>query len=292
MTRHGLLAALLYACSCSEAPSTPSSTPDASAGSPLFAAGAGGATADGTSGTAAGGAGGLAGAQATGSGGNATGGAGGTLIDDSKAGNTSLGGAAGNQSGGGAAGGTAPQAGGGSAGSGDNSANFELTSSELIAGGAFPSTNTCAGNGTSPALAWTAGPPGTKSYAITFFDTTLVEQGNANGYHWVIWDIPATTRALPAALPAGAALSTPVTAKQSSPANPFDGFPANAYFGPCPNAIGQTNNTDSYAFTIYALSVDTLTGNSSSVKSVAAAILATTPLAAAQLGGTSNAKPD
>jgi Raf kinase inhibitor-like YbhB/YbcL family protein len=159
-------------------------------------------------------------------------------------------------------------------------------------GAMFPVEATCAGKGTSPALAWTPGPPGTKSYAITLFDTTLVAQGNANGYHWVIWDIPPTTLALPAALPAGATLSAPITAKQSSPANGFDKFPANAYFGPCPNAVGQTNNTDSYAFTIYALGVDTLTGNLSGVKNVDAAIQSASPLASAKLTGTSNAKPD
>jgi Raf kinase inhibitor-like YbhB/YbcL family protein len=181
---------------------------------------------------------------------------------------------------------------GGGGGSGGNSGAFALTSSDLASGSMFSPVNTCAGKGSSPALAWTAGPAGTKSYAITFFDTTLVGQGNANGYHWVIWDIPATTLALPAALPAGASLSTPVMAKQSSPANPFDNYPANAYFGPCPNAVGQGDNTDTYAFTIYALGVEALTGNLSGVKNVDVAIQAATPLASAKLAGTSSAKPD
>lgn len=185
---------------------------------------------------------------------------------------------------------------GGSGASGQNAggagAGFVLSSAELAEGASFADALTCAGQGRSPALAWTAGPPGTKSYAITFFDETLVGQGNANGYHWVIWDISAATSALPQGLPAGATLSTPVVAKQLSPANPFDQLPANAYFGPCPNALGNTNNTDSYAFTIYALGVEQLSGTLTSVKNVQSAIDAASPLAMSALRGSSSAKPD
>ena len=127
---------------------------------------------------------------------------------------------------------------------------------------------------------------------MTFLDETLTAKGNANGYHWVIWDIPAATLGLPQNLPAGATLTTPVTAKQFSPANGFDNLPANAYFGPCPNAIGNTTNTDTYAFTLYALSVEQLTGNLNGVKNIEAAIKASTPLATSALHGTSMAKPN
>jgi Raf kinase inhibitor-like YbhB/YbcL family protein len=159
-------------------------------------------------------------------------------------------------------------------------------------GATFGDPFTCAGVGRSPALSWTAGPAGTKSYAITFLDETLVAANNPNGYHYVIWDIPASTLALPGNLPSGATLTAPVTAKQFSPANPFDGLPANTYFGPCPNAGGNTNSTDTYAFTIYALSVETLTGSLNGVKNVESAIKATTPLATAKLSGKSSAKPN
>jgi Raf kinase inhibitor-like YbhB/YbcL family protein len=169
---------------------------------------------------------------------------------------------------------------------------FVLSSSQHAEGAMFADALTCAGAGISPALAWTAGPAGTKSYALTFFDTTLVSAGNANGYHWVLWDLPASTLALPGDLPSGATLTTPITARQLSPANPFDGLPKDTYFGPCPNAIGSTNNTDGYAFTIYALDVQQLSGDLSSVKNVAAAIEAAGPLASAKLSGTSSARPD
>jgi hypothetical protein len=69
-------------------------------------------------------------------------------------------------------------------------------------------------------------------------------------------------------------------------------LPKDTYFGPCPNAIGSTSNTDGYAFTLYALDVAQLSGQLSSVKNVAAAIEAAQPLASTKLSGTSSAKPD
>lgn len=191
-----------------------------------------------------------------------------------------------------AGGGAAGLAGTAGASGSAGSPPFALTSSEHEEGAAFADEFTCAGAGVSPPLTWTPGPAGTKSYAVTFFDTTLVSAGNVNGYHWVLWDLPASTLSLPKNLPSGATLTTPVSARQLSPANPFDGLPKDTYFGPCPNAIGSTSNTDGYAFTLYALDVAQLSGELSSVKNVAAAIEAAQPLASNKLSGTSSAKPD
>ena len=223
--------------------------------------------------------------------GTSTGGAAGAA--GGSAGSASTGGMSGGS--GGAAGNPGAGSHGGGAGSGGGSgggAPFELTSSEHAEGAVFADALTCAGVGRSPALAWTAGPAGTKSYAITFLDETLTAKGNANGYHYVIWDIPVGILALPQNLPSGASLTTPVVAKQLSPANGFDNLPANTYFGPCPNAIGNTTNTDTYAFTLYALPVERLTGTLTSVKSVETAIKAANPLAMTALHGTSMAKPN
>jgi Raf kinase inhibitor-like YbhB/YbcL family protein len=207
-----------------------------------------------------------------------------------------LGNAAGSSNGGGGSGtggstgGSSTAGGGGSSSGGSGSGTFAITSSAHAEGAVFADTFTCAGEGTSPPLAWTAGPGGTKSYAITFFDTTLVDMNSALGYHWVMWDIPAGTLALPAKLPSGANLTTPVVAKQMAPVNPFDGWPKDTFFGPCPNANGNGTTTDTYAFTIYALSVEHLTGDLTSVKNVETAIKASTPLATAKLTGKSSAK--
>ncbi len=225
--------------------------------------------------------------------GTPTSGAGGTAPAAGSAGSASMGGSA---AGSGGAGGSLGAGGhGGTSGSGGGSGGggpFKLTSSEHVEGAVFADALTCAGVGRSPALAWTAGPTGTKSYAITFLDETLTATGNANGYHYVIWDIPASTLALPQNLPSGASLTTPVVAKQLSPANGFDKLPANTYFGPCPNAVGNTTNTDTYAFTLYALPVEQLTGTLTSVKNIEIAIKAANPLATTALHGTSMAKPN
>lgn len=242
----------------------------ANGGSATVGGGAGSATAGSSTGS---GAGGLA---------VAGGGGGGVAGADSTAGTNAGGGGSGS-------GGAAGAAGSGGAGGGGA---FALTSSEHSEGAEFADAFTCAGEGRSPALSWSAGPPATKSYAITFFDQSLLAMSSPNAYHWVIWDIPASTLSLPADLPSGATLTSPVAAKQSSPQNPFDQLPANSYFGPCPNALGNTDDEHTYAFTIHALGVETLNGSLSSVQSVDAAIQAATPLATAKLSGKSSARPD
>lgn len=208
------------------------------------------------------------------------------------AGSASMGGTAAGSGGAGGSLGAGGHAGSGGSGGNGGGGPFKLTSSEHAEGAVFADALTCAGVGRSPALTWTPGPAGTKSYAITFLDETLTAKGNANGYHYVIWDIPASTLALPQNLPSGASLTTPVVAKQLSPANGFDNLPANTYFGPCPNAIGNTANTDTYAFTLYALPVEQLTGTLTSVKTIETAIKAANPLAMTALHGTSMAKPN
>jgi Raf kinase inhibitor-like YbhB/YbcL family protein len=278
-------ALLLTHCSGDDPPSQ-----DGMAGSAMTGAGTSSAGASTTqAGTGQVGSGGAAGSQSgagvAGSAVAASGtGTGGTL--GGAAGSSNAGGGSGSGTAGSSTGGSGGSSGGGSSTSG----TFAITSSAHAEGAVFADTFTCAGEGTSPPLAWTAGPAGTKSYAITFFDTTLVDMNSALGYHWVMWDIPAGTLALPAKLPSGASLTTPVVAKQMAPANPFDGWPKDTFFGPCPNANGNGNNTDTYAFTIYALSVEHLTGDLTSVKNVEAAIKASTPLATAKLTGKSSAK--
>jgi Raf kinase inhibitor-like YbhB/YbcL family protein len=108
---------------------------------------------------------------------------------------------------------------------------------------------TCAAAGfegsLSPELSWTAGPAGTKSYAITFIDVFLTEKQPPDelGYHWVIYDIPASTLSLPEEFKDAASIG----ASQNR-----------AYLGPCPNFGGGTAE-HSYEFKLYALASETLT---------------------------------
>jgi Raf kinase inhibitor-like YbhB/YbcL family protein len=217
------------------------------------AGGAGGSGPGGTAGGAAGGAGGSGpGGSAAGSGGKAGGSAGGT--------------------GGGSKGGT----GGGSADA------LTLTSSAFVMNGMIPTASTCAsGNqGALPDLTWTVGPAATMSYAVVLTDLTnsLV--------HWVIWDIPAGTHMLPAALANTAMFTTPPELAGAKQKN-FQS--ANAgYYGPCPS--GQTHT---YQFMVHAVDVATLPSVSGSGQTLTAnlkTMILSHSIAMGELSGTSNAK--
>jgi Raf kinase inhibitor-like YbhB/YbcL family protein len=89
----------------------------------------------------------------------------------------------------------------------------------------------------SPPLAWSAGPAGTQSYAVTLARAATV--------HWVVWDMPAATRGLAAGLTEVAEPPVPAGSKQL----------AGGYFGPCP----QGGRVD-YVIAVHALDVAKLPG--------------------------------
>src|SRR6266550_2433228 len=65
-----------------------------------------------------------------------------------------------------------------------------LTSSALSAG-SWPSADTCDGSDGVPDLHWTAGPAGTRSYALQLFD---VDAPNGGFMHWMLANEPASLR--------------------------------------------------------------------------------------------------
>lgn len=238
------------------------------------------------------------GGAATGGGGGATAGSssggGGASSGGSAAGGSSSGGASGGTGGnaagsGGASGGTGGASGGaagssgagGSGGTGGGGA-FALTSTDLMNGANFLDKNTCNGKAfgddESPALAWTDPPAGTKSFALTFIDVTLTANNPSNplGHHWMAYNIPAATRALPGDLPDGTTLTTPVALKQVP----------QGYLGPCPGGM-----MDTYEFTLYALSVETLDpGAGNALTKAMVDKVKAVSLGTAVLSGKSNAK--
>jgi len=289
---------MLLACSSENTPGGGSGN----GGAPAGGSGTGGATtAQGGSGTGGSGTGGAPGAGGSGTGGSGTGGAttaqGGSGTGGSgTGGTTSAGGASGSSNGGSNAGaggakggaggasgggGTTAGAGGASGGSG-GATGFSLTSPNHAEGAKFASKYTCADKGFNgsimPKLDWTDGPSGTKSYAITFIDTTLSKGGGSMadlGYHWEIHNIPATTHSLPEAL--SGTQVTALGAKQNR-----------EFLGPCPGA----NMNHNYEFTIYALSTEmiTITGSGTGAVKDAEMKLEANNLAKAKLKGTSDAK--
>lgn len=200
----------------------------------------GGAGSPGAGGTAAGGSPAGGGSTAA-EGGAAAGGAasGGTATGGAAAGGTAAGGAA---VGGTAAGGMGANAGGMGAGGMTEAGALVLTAPWMHVEECSKSNrDACAdiplayrrpkigGPDNVPTLSWTAGPSGTKSYALTFYDTKPPDI-----VHWAAWNIPAETTSYGAG-------NTPPAAKKASFDNPEWAGP-----GSCSNV---------YELTVYALSV-------------------------------------
>lgn len=130
---------------------------------------------------------------------------------------------------------------------------FDLRSPTIPPGATFPYAQRfegfgCRGGNRSPALAWKDTPQGTRSFALTLYDPDAPT--GAGWWHWVLVDLPATTRGLPAGAgdPAGTAL--PAGARQLR-----NDFGSLGYGGPCPPAGSPPHH---YVFTVYALKVDQL----------------------------------
>lgn len=128
-----------------------------------------------------------------------------------------------------------------------------LISSDLRAWRKIPNANVfngmdCTGNNVSPALQWSGAPAGTKSYAITAYDPDAPT--GSGWWHWVVYNIPATTTRLSAG--AGDAK------KNLLPAGAVQGntdFGSPGYGGPCPPKGEKPHR---YIFTVYALNTDKL----------------------------------
>lgn len=81
---------------------------------------------------------------------------------------------------------------------------FTLSSNDITDGGVLPDSQVQAKGNTSPHLAWSGAPEGTKSYAVTVYDP---DAPTGSGFwHWTVANIPADVTELPTGgpVPAGA----------------------------------------------------------------------------------------
>lgn len=115
---------------------------------------------------------------------------------------------------------------------------MELKSSAFQPGAMIPAKYTCDGEDISTPLNWSDPPAGTKSFALISDDP---DAPVGTWVHWVMWNIPASTRALEENLPKKASL--PNKAKQGT-----TDFRRIGYGGPCP-----PSGTHRYFFKLYAL---------------------------------------
>ncbi len=76
--------------------------------------------------------------------------------------------------------------------------NMQLKSSAFQNGGAIPSKHTGESDDVSPALAWSAAPDGTQSFAVVCHDpdAPLIKNGTYGFVHWVLYNLPASVTSL------------------------------------------------------------------------------------------------
>ena len=106
----------------------------------------------------------------------------------------------------------------------------------------------CEGENISPALTWRGAPAGTKSFAVTVYDPDAPT--GSGWWHWVVYNLPATT----SSLLAGAGDPT----KKQLPAGAVQGrtdFGTPGFGGACPPPGDKPHR---YIFNLYALKADKL----------------------------------
>lgn len=121
---------------------------------------------------------------------------------------------------------------------------LSITSPEFQNGGSIPAIHTCDGANTSPALSWTGVPDRARGLVLIVDDPDAPDPAapQRTWVHWLLYNIPAKLKGLPAGLRADA---LPEGARAG-----LNDWKAPNYGGPCP-PIGRHR----YFFKLYALDV-------------------------------------
>ncbi|MFF5718141.1 YbhB/YbcL family Raf kinase inhibitor-like protein [Streptomyces buecherae] len=160
---------------------------------------------------------------------------------------------------------------------------FTLTSAAFADGGVIPKVHECTSGGgsdpgkrnESPPLAWSGAPTAARSYAIVMRDVD-----NSNLIHWVIYDIPASTTALPQNVDHAYRPSTPAGARQVYYRGSASLY---GYQGPC-----SPSTVNTYDFVVHALDQASLTSlNANSSTRTAAREIAAASIGSARITGES-----
>ena len=118
----------------------------------------------------------------------------------------------------------------------------KLTSAEFSENGSIPSVHTCEGKDTSPSLAWSGLPEGTKSLVLIVDDPDAPDPAapRMTWVHWVLYNIPADAAGLAEGVAPG---DLPADTKEG-----LNDWKLTGYGGPCP-PIGRHR----YFHKLYAL---------------------------------------
>jgi len=147
---------------------------------------------------------------------------------------------------------------------------ISISSDAFNNGSSLPVEYTCDGEDRSPALSWDTVPAGTHSIAL------IVDDPDAPGktwIHWVIYNIPANTTGLPAAVPKNKTLD-------DGSLQGTNDFGRIGYDGPCP----PPGKPHRYFFKVYALDT-TLSLKSGAIKSQLEAAMSEHILAQGEMVG-------
>jgi Raf kinase inhibitor-like YbhB/YbcL family protein len=123
-----------------------------------------------------------------------------------------------------------------------SAAPLHVASSAFKPNGKLPEVFTQNGKNISPPISWSAGPKGTQSYVLLIEDMGVKRPDPIS--HWVIYDIPATAKSLPQAVPTEAKPAKPEGALQA-----LNIRKATGYLGPKP-PMGVEHP---YHFEVFAL---------------------------------------
>ena len=122
---------------------------------------------------------------------------------------------------------------------GGRAMSFAVKTTAFVGGAGIPKKYTCDGTDISPALAWNDAPAGTQSFALIADDP---DAPVGTWTHWIIWNIPAETMALPESVPkVGESGDGALQGKND--------FKRIGYGGPCP----PPGKPHRYFFKLYAL---------------------------------------
>ena len=121
---------------------------------------------------------------------------------------------------------------------GEQAMAFELTSTAFTQGEPIPRKYTCDGQDISPPLQWSDPPSATQSLALIADDP---DAPVGVWVHWVLYNLPASSRGLPEAVPSDAELADGSRHGRNS-------WRRLGYGGPCP-----PRGTHRYFFKLYAL---------------------------------------
>jgi Raf kinase inhibitor-like YbhB/YbcL family protein len=142
----------------------------------------------------------------------------------------------------------AGQRGGGQRGGGRGGVQvLTLSTTAWTDGGTIPIKHSQAGRDVSPPLTWgdpqwTTPPQGDTSFVLLVHDLDAVNgDGATTPLHWLVWNIPGSSRSLPEGVPHGGEM--PSGARQISQSGPY-------YRGPAAPATGAPHH---YAFELYLI---------------------------------------